>query len=70
MVAKLLTAAVDDCKRWRHTGADWDLFRDLCCSELSWTAVEAWNNALNQFTSKLISIAERTIPKIHGKLKM
>jgi Endonuclease-reverse transcriptase len=29
MVAKPVTAAVDDCKRWRLTGADWNLFRDL-----------------------------------------
>jgi Endonuclease-reverse transcriptase len=70
MVAKPVTAAVDDCKRWRLTGADWDLFRGLCCSELNLTAVEGSNNALNQFTSKLISIAERTTPKTRGKLKM
>jgi hypothetical protein len=70
MVAKPVSAAVDDCKRWRLTGADWSLFRDLCCSELSLTAAEGSNNAVNQFTAKLISAAERAIPKTHGKLKM
>jgi hypothetical protein len=33
-------------------------------------AVEGSNNVLIQFTSKLISIAERTIPKTRGELKM
>jgi hypothetical protein len=45
MVVKPVTEAVDDCKRWRLTGADWDSFRNLCCSELRLTAVERWNNA-------------------------
>jgi hypothetical protein len=70
MVARPVTEAVDDCKRWRLTGGDWDLFRDLCCSELRLTAVEGWNNAFNQFTSTLINIADKTIPKTHSKLKM
>jgi hypothetical protein len=70
MVAKPVTEAADDCKRWRLTGADWNAFRDLCCSELRLTAVEISNNALNQFTSSLINIAERTMPKTRGKLKM
>jgi hypothetical protein len=50
MVAKLFTEAVGDCKRWRLTGADWDSFRDLCCSELRLTALEGSNNGFNHFT--------------------
>jgi Endonuclease-reverse transcriptase len=49
VVAKPLTEAVDDCERWRLTGADWDLFRDLCGGELRLTAAEVLNNALNQY---------------------
>jgi Endonuclease-reverse transcriptase len=63
MVAKHVTEAVNDCERWRLTGADWDLFRCLCCSKLGMTAVEISNNAFNQFISTLINITERTIPK-------
>jgi hypothetical protein len=70
MVAKPVTATVDGCTRWRLTGADKDSFRDLCCSELRLAAVGGWNNALNQFTSTLIFIAERTILKSCGKLKL
>jgi hypothetical protein len=66
MVAKLVMEAVDDCKRWRLTGADWALFRDLCCSKSRLTAVEVSNNAFNQ----LINIAERTMLKTCGKLNM
>jgi hypothetical protein len=62
--------AVDDCKRWRLTGADWASFTDLSCGELRLTALEGSNNAYNQFTSTLINIAERTIPKTCSKLKM
>jgi hypothetical protein len=57
MVAKPVTEAVDVWNCWRFTGADWDLFRDFCCSEL--TAVEVSKNALNQFTSTLINITEK-----------
>jgi hypothetical protein len=70
VVAKPVMEAADDWKHWRLTGADWDSFGDFCCSELRLTAVEGWNNAFNQFTSTLINIAERTIPKTCGKLKM
>jgi hypothetical protein len=70
MVAIAVAAAVNDCKRWRLTVADWDSFKDLCCSELSLRALAESNNALNQFTSKLIYIAERTIPNTCGKLKL
>jgi hypothetical protein len=29
------------------TGADWGLFKDLCCSELRLTAVEGWNKVIS-----------------------
>jgi hypothetical protein len=70
LVAKPFTEAVDDCKRWRLTGADWDSFKDLCCNELSLTALDESNNYFNQFTSTLINIAEKSIPKTCDKLKM
>jgi Endonuclease-reverse transcriptase len=52
MVAKAVTEAVDDCKRWRLTGADWDSFRDFCCSDLRLTALE-------DRTTLLISLHQR-----------
>jgi hypothetical protein len=59
MVAKPFTEAVDDCKRWQLTGADWDSFKDLCCSELRLTALDGSNTIFNQLTATLINIAEK-----------
>jgi hypothetical protein len=70
MVAKPVAEAVDDYGRWRLTGADWSSFRDLCCSELRFTALEGSSNSFSQFTLTLIKIAEKMIPKTRSKLKV
>jgi hypothetical protein len=70
MVGKPITEAVDDCKCWQLTRADWDLLKDLSCIESRLNALDRSNNIFNQFTLTLINIAEKTIPKTCGKLKI
>jgi hypothetical protein len=57
---KPFAESVDDCKRWRLTGADWDSFKDLCCSELRLTALEGSNDAFNQFKVVVKRLCDHT----------
>lgn len=70
IIAKPAAEAVDDCKRWQLARADWGLFEDHCSRKLNLAALNTSVNLFNQFTSTLINIAEKTIPKTCGKLKM
>ena len=62
--------AVDDCKRWQLKHADWGLFVDLCSSDLTSTVLNRSENPFKQFTTTLIDIASKSIPKTCGKLKI
>lgn len=50
-------------QRWKLNKADWDSFNDLCADELISDDIRYSNNHIESFTDKLLSIADKTIPK-------
>lgn len=70
IISKPITQPLDDLKRWKLDKADWASFESMCSSELSKYALDQASDKFQQFTSNLLEIANKTIPKTSGKLKV
>ena len=49
--------------RWQLHRANWDLFQSLCISEITQEGFEGIDDSVQQFSSILINIASKAIPK-------
>jgi hypothetical protein len=54
-------------QRWKLKKADWEVFSDLCSSEIATDKFSDCTNPTESFTSSLISITNHTIPKTKQK---
>lgn len=50
-------------QRWKLKKADWDTFSSLCSSELRYENLTPSDNAIHSFSSTLLEICNKTIPK-------
>lgn len=69
IITKLVNKQTDDHKRWRLNKADWDVFQEMCYSDLNQNVLVESDNPFESFTSTLLEIASKTIPKTCGKIK-
>jgi hypothetical protein len=69
VLAKQTTRAVKDHRRWKISKADWEMFQSTCSNNLNPIALKNSSNTFEEFTGKLIEIANKSIPKTCGKLK-
>ena len=57
------TPILDDNQRWKLKLADWDSFSDFCTEEFYYDSDQHTTISMEEFTSKLLAVANKTIPK-------
>ncbi len=68
VISNAINEQVNNLTRWQLTKADWVLFNSLCSSDLTKSPLDQSSNTIENFTTKLLEIAHKTIPKTCGRL--
>ena len=63
VIESIKTFEEDHNPKWKLNKANWDLFRTLCDESLTTTSLSDSTDRIADFTSSLIDISERCIPK-------
>jgi hypothetical protein len=63
VLSKTLASPTSDIQRWKLNQANWDLFENLSSEELNYDHISRAASKTDYFTTTLLNIAERTIPK-------
>ena len=64
IIESIQTSTEDHNPKWKLNKADWDLFHSLCDQTLTPLSLSESTNPIADFTSSLIDISEKCIPKI------
>ena len=63
LIESVQTHGEDHNPKWKLHKADWDLFNNLCNESLTDTSLSDSSDPITDFTSSLIAISEKCIPK-------
>ena len=63
LIESVRTNGEDHNPKWKLHKADWDLFNNLCNESLTDTSLSDSSDPITDFTSSLIAISEKCIPK-------
>ena len=63
LIESVQTHDEDHIPKWKLHKANWDLFHTLCNESLTDTSLSDSSDPINDFTSSLITISEKCIPK-------
>ena len=69
VIESIKTREEDHNPKWKLNKANWDLFHTLCDESLTTTSLSDSTDCIADFTSSLIDISEKCIPKTSTNLK-